>query len=228
MLTHNSRRYVRNAALACLAVVLLVTGCTSKTDPDTYFDPAKDETRVQACIDKLKPMIAEIKRKRLDDGDYVPGSELTIKNTTFRYYQRLVYGYQGLPIYLSWRKLTPEQKEKAFIFFCPIGDDFTNHEEAIKKEVVEIETLFKRKLSYQSQADTISEGLKSRDEWDKIVRDAIPDRRKKLLAAASSHTMTNRYGVRIDTYVMKNGSSVICSTTVHATAGPNMNCDNEP
>lgn len=221
-------RVVFQTTISCVCVIVLIAGCRGKEDPDSYFNPATQEVEVRACIDKLKPMIEDIQRRKLDHGNYVPGTELTIKNTTFGYYQRLVSGYRKLPTYLSWKSLTPEEKEQAFYFHCPLPSDFINHEVAINKEIADVEALFKKKLSYQTVQENVEEGLKSRDEWDKIVREDIPVRRKKLQSVSVNHTMSNRNGIRIDSYQMKNGSLVICSTTVHPSAGPNMNCDGEP
>lgn len=228
MPTKYALRSVQHAAISGLCLAFLIVGCKSKEDPDSYFNPATEEVQVRACIDKLKPMIEDIKRKKLDHGDYVPGSELTVKNMTFRYYQHFVSSYERLPVYLTWKSLTPAQKEQARTFYCPVQADFIGHEASIKKEIADVEVLFKKKLSYQTMAESREEGLKSRDEWDKIVREDIPVRRKNLQTASVRHTMSNSHGVRIDTYMMKNGTSVICSTTVHPSAGPNMNCDGEP
>lgn len=227
MRTRHVLGHKKSIVLFAIASTIVLSGCSSKPDPDSNFNPATQQAELQTCLEKLKPMVEDIERKGLDRGDYVPGSELTVKNVTFRYYQGLMWGYRQLHVYLSWGSMTPEKKQAAGPFICPLRADFTSHENAIKKEIAEVEALFKKKLSYQSLEETREEGRKALDEWDKVLRDDIADRKKKLEAASIRHTMSNRHGVRIDTYTLKSGRSIICSTTVPST-GPIMNCDGEP
>jgi hypothetical protein len=73
-----------------------------------------------------------------------------------------------------------------------------------------------------------AEGAKALEEWDAAIRENTTDTRKELRKAAVSHRTTNRNGVRIDTYVLKDGRSVICSTTVRGNSPAIMNCDGQP
>lgn len=73
-----------------------------------------------------------------------------------------------------------------------------------------------------------ADGAKALEEWDAAIRENTTDTRKELRKAAVSHRTTNRNGVRIDTYVLKDGRSVICSTTVRGNSPAIMNCDGQP
>lgn len=72
------------------------------------------------------------------------------------------------------------------------------------------------------------EGARALEQWDTAIRDNTADTRKKLEKAAAKYWMTNRNGVRVDTYVLKDGRSVICSTTIRGNSAAIMNCDGEP
>ena len=74
----------------------------------------------------------------------------------------------------------------------------------------------------------IEEGYKSRDEFDAATRDNTADRRKRLEAASASRTMSNKHGVRIDRYRLKDGRTVVCTTTVPAAGPAVFDCDGEP
>lgn len=102
------------------------------------------------------------------------------------------------------------------------------YEAAIAKEVAETERVLQRKLPLQSLEDVQAEGQKSLAEADEAIRSVNGRTTKRLQAASVHHTLSNRNGVRIDTYTLKDGRSVICSTTVRGSAPPIMNCDDEP
>lgn len=219
---------LRVAGIAAAAVAILA-GCSSEPDPNRYFNAATDGPRLQACLAKLGPMVADIQRKGLDEGEYRPGSQITVKNLTFRYYQHLVWEYGYLKQYLGWETLSLEQKNKLGLFLgCTNVENFTTHEAAIATEIADTERLFKTKLPQESLEDIQAAGRKALDEADDAIRAGNAQTAKRLQAASVHHTMSNRNGVRIDTYALKDGRYVICSTTVRGSSPPLMDCDGEP
>lgn len=223
------RRALRVACIAATLAAATLAGCSSEPDPNRYFNAASDGPRLQACLAKLGPMVADIQRQGLDQGEYRPGSQLTVKNVTFRYYQRLVWTYGHLQRYSGWEKLSVKEKKDLGLFYgCPEVENFTTYKAAIAKEIADTEQLFKTKLPLESLEDVQAAGRKSLDEADDAIRAGNAQQAKRLQAASVQHAMSNRNGVRIDTYTLKDGRSVICSTTVRGSSPPLMDCDGEP
>lgn len=223
------KRALRVGCFASSVAVATLAGCSSEPDPNRYFNAATDGPRLQACLAKLGPMVADIQRKGLDQGEYRPGSQITVKNLTFRYYQALVWKQGYLQRYLGWDKLSLKQKNDLGPFLgCHEVENFTTHEAAIATEIADTERLFKTKLPRESLEDIQAAGRKSLDEADEAIRAGNAQTAKRLQAASVHHAMSNRNGVRIDTYTLKDGRSVICSTTVRGSSPPLMDCDGEP
>lgn len=72
------------------------------------------------------------------------------------------------------------------------------------------------------------EGNKALEEWDAAIRNNTDDRRKRLASIAVGHTMTNKHGMRIDRYELRNGQTVVCTTTAGGPGAAIFDCDGEP
>lgn len=80
---------------------------------------------------------------------------------------------------------------------------------------------------YEMQKSATEERERALTEWDTVSRSNIDERRKKL-EKASRKVMTDSSGsTRVDTYYLKKGGTVNCSTKV-TDSGTFMNCDGEP
>lgn len=86
----------------------------------------------------------------------------------------------------------------------------------------------KRIEAAEREKKYLADAYKSRDEFDAATRDNTADRRKRLETASTGHTMSNKHGVRIDRYRLKDGRTVVCTTTVPAAGPAVFDCDGEP
>lgn len=187
-----------------ILVVVEIVSCREKGDRKPYFSDYNRQEAIK-CKDHLREKAAEVTSKRLDQYDY--GNEprgyrsRLIQRETASYHSDLVDRYQTMERFLNWDNLTDEER-KSLGFFrgCYGFEDIDKGLEARLKKAEE-----------KNQAELQDARLNEMNrEIDRAQDGVIDDYRRK----AERHLISAGPGPRVDTFVMKNGSIVICKTTI--------------
>lgn len=99
----------------------------------------------------------------------------------------------------------------------------------ISSERIEIKQVMDNRTPEERIRAAREEGAKALEEFDDAIRDNTQKRRNILEKAAVSHKHYNiSANIAVDSYTMKDGRYITCSTKVLPTAPAVFDCDGEP
>lgn len=102
-------------------------------------------------------------------------------------------------------------------------------EQEIAKEKEKAEFLAKSREAEAKVLAAREEGARALEEFDNAIRENAGNRRRALEKAAASHKHFNiSANIAVDSYIMKDGRQIVCSTKVLPTAPAIFDCDGEP
>jgi hypothetical protein len=204
---------MRKSVLVVVVSALVLSACDDEPEVPTVSEWDLEEAT--KCI----PILAEEVQALEQKGYHIPSYEADFSDVSecrrkaaeaeheiwHRYYSDLESNLSEAEVILRWDTLTNSQKIAHGSYFSCSVEWAKNH--------------YQEKVRELSNSREYNLGL-----WDCEIRRSTETRKKELEREAVSHTVETGNRVRIDRYKMRNGRVVTCTTTIHDSSAPTMDC----